>query len=423
MTHLQVALDLLSMEDALTIAQKAYMGGADWLEAGTPLIKNHGMPALRKLRQAIPEVTMVADLKTADTGDIEVEMAANSGADIVTVLALADDFTVKRAVNQAKAHGIKIMVDLLEVEDKVSRAKELEKLGVDYILIHTPIDLQKVKMERVDSSLEELKRIKQEVHLPIAAAGGITPETASILKREGVEVFIVGSAITKAKDIEAKTREFCRIIGVKVKQKEERKLGYREIVEGFNALSTPFITDAQHRFGAMRGMNPLFKGIRVAGRAFTVKTLGGDWGKVVKAIDMAEAGDIIVVDAQASEAAVWGELATRSAMAKGIKAAVIDGAVRDSDDISEIGFPIWARYISPNAGEPHGHGKLQMPVACAGQVVMSGDIIVADEVGVVVVPREEAQDILTKAQEVADKEKRYRKEIAEGRSLAELFGL
>ncbi len=423
MPHLQVALDLLSIEDALTIAGKAYKAGADWLEAGTPLIKNHGMLALRKLRQALPEATLVADLKTADTGDLEVEMAAKNGADVITVLALADDFTIKRAVNQARAHNVKIMADLLEVRDKVSRAKELEELGVDYLLLHTPIDLQKVKMQRVDASLEELSRIKSEVSLPIAAAGGITPETALILKEAGVEVFIVGSAITKARDIEAKVKEFCKIIGVEVKQKEERKLSYSEIVKGFEALPTPFISDAQRRFGAMRSLIPLVKDKRVAGKAFTVKTLGGDWGKVVKAIDLAESGSILVVDAQASEIAVWGELATRSAMAKGIKAVVIDGAVRDSDDIVKLGFPVWARYITPNAGEPHGHGKLQVPIACAGQVVRPGDIIVADEVGVVVVPKEEAQEILAKAKEVAEKEKRYKEEIARGRTLAELFGL
>lgn len=425
MPHLQVALDLLSIEDALTIAGKAHRAGADWIEAGTPLIKNHGMFGLRRLKQAFPRATLVADLKAIDTGDLEVEMAAKNGADIVTVLALADDFTIKKAVNQAKAHGVRIMADLMEVEDKPARARELEELGADYLLLHTPIDIQKVRSQRVSYSLEELKQIAGQVSIPLAAAGGITLETVPILKKAGVEIFIVGSAITKARDIEDRVEKFAGAMGVEVekKEREERKLSYEELVAGFEELPTPFISDAMRRFGAMRSLSPVVKGRRIAGKAYTVKALPGDWGKVVKAVDRAERGDVIVVDAQGAEIGVWGELATLSALAKRIKGVVIDGGVRDVDDIARLGFPVWAKHVVPHAGEPHGHGWLQVGIACAGQVVKPGDIIVADEVGVVVVPREEAQEVLAKAREVAEKEGRYKEAIDEGRSLGELFGL
>ena len=123
------------------------------------------------------------------------------------------------------------------------------------------------------------------------------------------------------------------------------------------------------------------------------------------------------------EVAVWGELATLSAMRRGIKGVVIDGAVRDSDDIARLGFPVWARSVVPNAGEPHGHGELQVSIACGGQRVNPGDIIVADEVGVVVVPRELAGEVLAKAREVAEKERRYKAEIKAGKTLSEIFGL
>ncbi len=424
MPHLQVALDLLSIEDALTIAGEAVRGGADWLEAGTPLIKNHGMLAVKRLKASFPHCVIVADMKTMDTGDLEVEMAAKNGADVVAVLGVASDFTIKRAVNSARAHGVKIMADLIGVEDKLRRARELEKLGVDYLLIHTPKDIQKVKLEKVNTSLEELRRIKQSVGLPIAVAGGINKETLPILKQAGAEIFVVGSAITKAKDVVATTRELCSLAGVAAAKPEpERELSYEEIVKGFEALPTPFISDAMKRFGAMRGLRPIVKGRRIAGRAFTVRTLGGDWGKVVKAVDLAEAGDIIVVDAQGVEIAVWGELATLSAMQRGIKGVVIDGAVRDSDDIVRLGFPVWARSVVPNAGEPHGHGELQVSIACGGQKVSPGDIIVADDVGVVVVPKELARQVLAKAKEVAEKERRYKAEIKAGKTLSEIFGL
>lgn len=422
MPHLQVALDLLSIEDALTIAEKAYRAGADWIEAGTPLIKNHGMRAVKMLRKAFPKATIVADLKTADTGDLEVEMAAKAGANVVTVLAMADDFTIKRAVNQANVRGLKVMADLLEVENLVERALELEELGVDYLLVHTPIDLQKVKLKRVEESLQELKKLRSETKLPLAAAGGITVESAKLLKKVGVEIFVVGSAITKAKDVEAEVRKFCSVIGLKREPEERMAISEELLIKRFEALPTPFISDAMERFGAMRGLKPLLEK-RIAGRAFTVKTLAGDWGKVVKAIDLAPPHSVIVVDAQGSELAVWGELATRSAMARKIKGVVIDGAVRDARDIARLGFPVWAKHFVASAGEPHGHGKLQVPIACCGQVVNPGDIIIADEDGVVVVPKEEAQDVLVKAEEVRDKEKKYKESIASGKSLGELFGL
>jgi 3-hexulose-6-phosphate synthase/6-phospho-3-hexuloisomerase len=144
---------------------------------------------------------------------------------------------------------------------------------------------------------------------------------------------------------------------------------------------------------------------------------------VVKAVDLAEEGDVIVVDAQGVEIAVWGELATLSAMRRGIKGVVIDGGVRDVDDIAKLGFPVWARCVVPNAGEPHGHGELQVSVTCGGQRVSPGDIIVADDVGVVVVPKELASEILAKSREIAEKERRYKAEIRAGKTLSEIFGL
>ena len=110
---LQVALDLLNEHRAIKIADESVKGGADWIEAGTPLIKSEGMDIVRKLKQRFPNKTLVADMKIMDTGGLETEMAAKAGADVVCVLAASDDSTIVDALKSARKYGTKIMVDLI----------------------------------------------------------------------------------------------------------------------------------------------------------------------------------------------------------------------------------------------------------------------------------------------------------------------
>ncbi|MCJ7571729.1 MAG: orotidine 5'-phosphate decarboxylase, partial [Candidatus Thermoplasmatota archaeon] len=152
---LQVALDLLNEHRAIQIAKESVKGGADWLEAGTPLIKSEGMDIIRKLREAFPDKTIIADMKTMDTGALETEMAAKAGADVVVLLAAADNSTIQDAIKSARKYGIKIMIDLIGVKDKIKRAQELEELGIDYICIHIGIDEQMIGKK----PLEILKEI------------------------------------------------------------------------------------------------------------------------------------------------------------------------------------------------------------------------------------------------------------------------
>src|SRR5512136_729005 len=139
---LQVALDLLNADRAMAIAQDAVKGGADWLEAGTPLIKSEGMDIIRQLREHFPGKTIIADMKTMDTGALETEMAAKAGADIITILAASDDGTIRDASVSARKYGAKLMIDLISTSNMVNRAKEVEKLGADYLCIHVGIDEQ-----------------------------------------------------------------------------------------------------------------------------------------------------------------------------------------------------------------------------------------------------------------------------------------
>jgi len=95
---LQVALDFVELIRALNLAEEAVEGGADWLEAGTPLIKSVGLDCVRELRKKFPSHTIVADMKTMDVGRIEVESAAKAGADIVAVLGVASDSTIRECI-------------------------------------------------------------------------------------------------------------------------------------------------------------------------------------------------------------------------------------------------------------------------------------------------------------------------------------
>jgi 3-hexulose-6-phosphate synthase/6-phospho-3-hexuloisomerase len=161
----------------------------------------------------------------------------------------------------------------------------------------------------------------------------------------------------------------------------------------------------------------------MVGRALTVRTIDGDWAKPIEAIDKAEKGWVLVVDVNRGKTAVWGELATWSAKLKGLAGVVIDGAVRDYDDLLKIKFPIFSRYIVPNAGEPKGLGEIGAEITCGSQSVQTGDWIIGDDSGVVVVPQELAQEIANRALDVKEQENRIREEIKSGGSLGSVLKL
>ncbi len=418
---LQVALDLINLHRALAIARSALEGGADWLEAGTPLIKSEGMNAVRKLRETFPDTTIVADLKTADTGAIETEMAAKAGANIVCILGMADDTTILEAVRSSRKYGCKIMVDLLGVEDAIGRAIEVEKLGVDYLCIHVGIDEQMIGK----TPLNILKKMVEKVSIPIAVAGGLNSETVVDMIDAGASIIIVGGAITKAKDVRKATADIKKAIveNIKVETTLFKKYRQEDIKKAFSMVSTPNISDAMHRHGVMHGIRPIKPGFHMVGRALTVETIDGDWAKPVEAIDKAEPGWVIVIDVHSGRTAVWGELATWSAKIKGLAGVVIDGAVRDLDDLLKIDFPIFSRYISSNAGEPKGFGEIGAEITCGNQIVHTGDWIIGDDSGVVVVPQEVAQEIANRALDVKEHENRIREEIKNGGSLSSVLKL
>ncbi|NHI94327.1 MAG: bifunctional hexulose-6-phosphate synthase/ribonuclease regulator [Candidatus Lokiarchaeota archaeon] len=418
---LQLALDFMNLDRAMEIARESVKGGIDWLEAGTPLIKSEGMNAVRVLKKTFPEQKIIADMKIMDVGGIEVEMAAKSGADIVIILGLSDNSTISEAVASARKYGVQIMADLINCNNFVERAIELEKLGVDIICIHVGIDQQMRGMQPIELTQQVSDAVS---FSKVAMAGGINSETAPKGVEAGADIIIVGHAITAATSPEEATRTIkeAMLTGKPKESKLMKKYAEEELVKVFEMVSTPNISDAMHRKPCMIGINPVWTGLKLVGRAITVRCYNGDWSKTVEAIDIGSEGDVIVIE-EGGDIAVWGELASWSCRSKGIKGVVIDGSIRDVDDIREMKFPAFARYVRSDAGEPKGFGEINVDIMCGGQKVRPGDWIIGDDCGVMVVPKEEAQEMANRAVDVLERENRVREEIKKGSTLSKVLKL
>jgi len=418
---LQIALDFVNLSRAVRCAEEAVKGGVDWIEAGTPLIKSEGLDAVRQLRKKFPRRTIVADMKTMDAGRTEVEIAAKAGANIVCILGAASDSTIKECVEAAHNYGARIQVDLIAVKDVKNRALEIEKLGSDYIGIHCAIDEQM----HAKNPFNKLKEISRHLKAPISVAGGINSETASEAIKAGASIVVVGGAINKAKDAEKAARAIKQsILNLKgVKTDLFKRVSLNDIHKILNIVSTANLSDAMHRSGSLRDLKAICPGIKMCGKALTVRTYPGDWAKTVEAIDVAEKGDVIVIDAGGVGPAVWGELATHGAKQKRLSGVVIDGAIRDVQEIKRLKFPAFSKFITPLAGEPKGFGEIGVPVMISGTRVYSGDYIVGDDDGVVVIPQQNAVEFANRAMSVMEMENRLRKEIDEGSTLAKVTEL
>jgi 3-hexulose-6-phosphate synthase/6-phospho-3-hexuloisomerase len=312
------------------------------------------------------------------------------------------------------------MADLINVKDPVSRAGELEAMGVDIICAHVGIDQQMMGK----SSLELLSTLSDKVHIPLAVAGGIDAASAGDAVRSGADIVIVGGWIVRSADVTGSTKKIRSAMDNPSIRSIEKKSPDEEIRTLLMQVSAPNVTDAMHRKGAMSGIVSICGNVKMVGRAVTVQTFAGDWAKPVEAIDVARKNEVIVINNDgATHVAPWGELATLSCVKKGISGVVIDGAVRDVDDIRIMKFPLFAKAVVPNAGEPKGFGEINAEIQCGGQYVRPGDWIIGDESGVVVIPAERAYEIARRALEVRKNEERIREEIRRGSTLSEVAEL
>lgn len=371
------------------------------------------------MRKAFPDRTILADMKTVDTGAMEVEMAAKAGADVVIVLGSADDSTLLDALRSAHKYGVRLMADLISAPDPAKRAAELEALGVDYVNVHIGIDQQMIGKDPISI----LKEISQRVKVQLAVAGGLDANSAVQAVKAGAKIVIVGGNITRSDNVTEAARKIRQSVdSPDAVEIHEISTIDQEIRAILKEVSTSNISDAMHRKGAMKGIRPLVRG-KMVGTAVTVQTFPGDWAKPVEAIDIAKEGDVIVIYNENKDIACWGGLATQSSLNKGIAGVVIEGAARDIDEIENLGLPIYTSNAVPNAGDPKGFGEINAEITCGGQTVKPGDYIVGDESGVVVIPAERAYELARRAKEVYKTEKRLFDEIKRGGTLSEILEL
>ncbi len=193
--RLQVAVDVIELSRAVRIAYESYINGADIIEAGTPLIKMHGVLPIKIFKEIADDKIVLADLKTLDAGKLEAEIAFSNGADMVSISALADVKTITDVIEVAEEYGGKVCVDLLNVRDLREKIKWLLGLNVDYILIHLGLDQQARGLNIVESIKPVADLIPKQ---KLSVAGGIGLHNIRDVLAFSPSIVVVGGAIYKS---------------------------------------------------------------------------------------------------------------------------------------------------------------------------------------------------------------------------------
>ncbi|WP_287589243.1 hypothetical protein [Candidatus Borrarchaeum sp.] len=195
----------------------------------------------------------------------------------------------------------------------------------------------------------------------------------------------------------------------------------KDIINGLSKYPTALLSDAMEKSQAMHSeIKPVIPIEKVVGPAITARTMVADYLTPVAAIDYAEPGDVLVIDVRGHrDTAIWGGLASTSCKSRGIVAVIIDGAIRDVAEIRKIQFPVFARAVTPNAGDCSVLGDINVPIQCGGVLVNPGDIVVADTDGVVIVPANRAVQVLEKVKKQEEIEEKIRQLMSQGLSCYE----
>jgi 4-hydroxy-4-methyl-2-oxoglutarate aldolase len=203
------------------------------------------------------------------------------------------------------------------------------------------------------------------------------------------------------------------------------KLGFRiltapprladDLVERFRGLASPNVADAMGRFNFMDPGIVARSGRPLCGRAVTVNCRPADNLMVHKALQIAEPGDIVVVSTGGNTtSAVFGGLMCSAAAAKGVGGIVVDGAIRDIEDLTRLGFPAFSRTVCPGGCDKDGPGEINVPISCGGAVVAPGDILVGDGDGVAIVPYAHAAEVADLVDQLIERERKRLTEIGSG---------
>lgn len=206
---LQLAIDLEDIQGAINLIRKT-KDSIDIFEYGTPLVINFGLEGLQKIRTEFPDITLLADLKIMDVASYEVTQAFKYGADITTILGVAEDQSIKDAIKAAHEAGKEILVDMIGVKDIENRAREVDEFGADYVGTHTGYDLQALGQ----NPFKEFNLIKNNVSkTKTAIAGGIKLSASEEIKKANPDLLIIGGAISTVDDPAEAAAEFKKILG------------------------------------------------------------------------------------------------------------------------------------------------------------------------------------------------------------------
>jgi len=204
--YLQVAFDLVDVAEVRRVLAALPESDHILIEVGTPLVKMLGINVVKEVRAIRPGAFVILDLKTLDTGNLEVRLAADSTADAVVISGLAPKKTLELAINEARKTGIYSVIDMLNVPDPLAVLKGLAVLP-DVVELHRAIDME--KSAHAWNSIEDIKALAKEGRrLLVAVAGGIRVDTEGQALKAGADILVVGRAITRSKDIRDMTEQF-----------------------------------------------------------------------------------------------------------------------------------------------------------------------------------------------------------------------